>query len=74
MPQDAGVMEIDQWVVDFAHLFRDSTGVEFDKHVELSNLGWDKIQVLPRPARRALPCPPSIGVAPSHLPSGVPRR
>mmetsp|Transcript_14445 Transcript_14445/g.43688 ORF Transcript_14445/g.43688 Transcript_14445/m.43688 type:complete len:721 (-) Transcript_14445:878-3040(-) len=42
--QDGGVIEIDQWIVDFAHLFRDSTGVEFDKHIELNNLGWDKIQ------------------------------
>jgi chemotaxis protein histidine kinase CheA len=38
------VVEIDQWIVDFAHLFRDSTGIDFDRHVELHNLGWDKIQ------------------------------
>ena len=46
-------------MVDFAHLFRDSTGVEFDKHAELSNLGWDKIQVRPLArSPRAGPWPP----------------
>jgi tetratricopeptide (TPR) repeat protein len=38
------MVEIDQWIVDFAHLFRDSTGLDFDRHVELHNLGFDKIQ------------------------------
>jgi hypothetical protein len=47
------MVEIDQWIVDFAHLFRDSTGLDFDRHVELHNLGFDKIQVR---ALRALPC------------------
>lgn len=42
--EEGGVIEIDQWIVDFAHVFRDTTGLEFDRHVELSNLGWDKIQ------------------------------
>jgi hypothetical protein len=47
------MVEIDQWIVDFAHLFRDSTGLDFDRHVELHNLGFDKIQVrlLRAPAR-----------------------
>ena len=40
------MIEIDQWIVDFAHLFRDSTGIEFEKNIELNNLAWDKIQVL----------------------------
>ncbi len=43
------MVEIDQWIVDFAHLFRDSTGLDFDRHVELHNLGWDKIQARRRP-------------------------
>jgi hypothetical protein len=47
------MVEIDQWIVDFAHLFRDSTGLDFDRHVELHNLGFDKIQVR---TLRALPC------------------
>lgn len=38
------VYEIDEWLVDFANLFREITGVDSDRHVELHNLGWDKTQ------------------------------
>lgn len=44
-PAQPEMVEIDQWIVDFAHLFRDTTGLDFDRHVELHNLGFDKIQV-----------------------------
>ena len=43
--QPLETVEIDQWIVDFAHLFRDLAGLDFDRHVELNNMGWDKIQV-----------------------------
>jgi len=36
--------EIEQWLVDFANLFRDALGVEPDKHLDLTNFGWEKLQ------------------------------
>jgi hypothetical protein len=30
--------------VDFANLFRDALGVEPDKHLDLTNFGWEKLQ------------------------------
>lgn len=36
--------EIEQWLVDFANLFRDALGVEPDKHLDLTNYGWEKLQ------------------------------
>lgn len=36
--------EIEQWLVDFANLFRDSLGIEPDRHLDLTNYGWEKMQ------------------------------
>ena len=36
--------EIEQWLVEFANLFRDQLGVEPDRHLDLQNLGWEKLQ------------------------------
>lgn len=36
--------EVEQWLVDFANLFRDALGVEPDKHLDLTNFGWEKLQ------------------------------
>ena len=36
--------EIEQWLVDFANLFRDQLGVEPDRHLDLTNFGWEKLQ------------------------------
>ncbi|KAG2497984.1 hypothetical protein HYH03_004243 [Edaphochlamys debaryana] len=36
-------VHLDSWLVDFAHLFVQTTGLEPDKHVELQNLGWDSV-------------------------------
>ncbi|KAL3157883.1 hypothetical protein ABBQ32_012294 [Trebouxia sp. C0010 RCD-2024] len=33
---------VDQWILDFANLFREQTGVDPDKHLDLQTLGWDK--------------------------------
>ena len=41
-PQE--VYEIEQWLVDFANLFRDQLGVEPDRHLDLTNFGWEKLQ------------------------------
>lgn len=37
--------EIDQWIVDFAQLFREQLGVDPDKHLDLTNVAWEKLQV-----------------------------
>jgi hypothetical protein len=37
--------EIDQWILDFAQLFRESLNIEPDRHLDLTNLGWDRLQV-----------------------------
>jgi hypothetical protein len=36
--------QLDQWLVDFAGLFRDILGVEPDKHLDLNAYGWEKLQ------------------------------
>ena len=36
--------QLDQWLVDFAGLFRDVLGVEPDKHLDLNAYGWEKLQ------------------------------
>lgn len=33
---------VDQWILDFANLFREQTGIDPDKHLDLQTLGWDK--------------------------------
>lgn len=35
------VYEIDEWLIDFANLFRDMTGIDPDRHVDFHNLGWE---------------------------------
>lgn len=42
-PQET--FEIDQWIVDFAQLFREQLGVDPDKHLDLTNIAWEKLQV-----------------------------
>lgn len=37
------VYEIDEWLLEFANLFRDMTGIDPDKHIDLHNEGWDKV-------------------------------
>ena len=39
--------EVDQWILDFAHLFRESLNIEPDRHLDLSNMGWDRLQARP---------------------------
>ncbi|GIL43557.1 hypothetical protein Vafri_1256 [Volvox africanus] len=36
-------LHLDSWLVDFAHLFIQQTGLEPDKHVDLHNMGWEAI-------------------------------
>jgi len=46
-PEAAGeeaVYEIDDWLVDFANLFRERTGIDPDRHVDMHNLGVEKCQ------------------------------
>lgn len=40
--QPAEQYAVDQWILDFANLFREQTGVDPDKHLDLQTLGWDK--------------------------------
>jgi hypothetical protein len=35
---------VDQWIVDFAQLFREHLGVDPDRHLDLTNMGWDRLQ------------------------------
>ena len=42
--QPTETYEIEQWLIDFANLFRDALGVEPDKHLDLTNFGWEKLQ------------------------------
>jgi hypothetical protein len=37
--------EIDQWILDFANLFREQLNIEPDKHLDLTNMGWERLQV-----------------------------
>lgn len=45
-PEEAApeAVEMDQWLVDFAGLFREVLGIDTDKHLDLSQIGWDKLQ------------------------------
>ena len=36
------VYELDDWLIDFAGLFRQQLGIDPDGHVDLHNEGWDK--------------------------------
>lgn len=38
------VFEIDDWLIDFANLFRERTGIDPDRHVDMHNLGVEKCQ------------------------------
>ncbi|EIE21525.1 hypothetical protein COCSUDRAFT_66932 [Coccomyxa subellipsoidea C-169] len=42
--QQQETFEIDQWIVDFAQLFREQLGVDPDKHLDLTNIAWEKLQ------------------------------
>lgn len=41
---EEAVYEVDDWLVDFANLFRERTGIDPDRHVDLHNLGVEKCQ------------------------------
>ena len=38
-------MELDQWLIEFANLFREHTGLDPERHLDLNAVGWDRIQV-----------------------------
>jgi len=38
------LVEIDSWVVQFAQLFRDALSIDPDRHVDLQQEGWDRVQ------------------------------
>ena len=33
---------VDEWLIDFANVFRDVTGLDADRHIEAHNDGWDR--------------------------------
>jgi len=39
--QPGEVMEVDEWLVDFANLFRDMSGIDPDRHIDFHNEGWE---------------------------------
>eukprot|EP00210_Caulerpa_lentillifera_P004482 g4276.t1 len=41
---EEAVYEIDDWLVEFANLFRERTGIDPDRHVDMHNLGVEKCQ------------------------------
>ena len=46
-PEPVQTVELDQWILDFANLFREHTGLDMDRHIDLNNVGWDRIQARP---------------------------
>ncbi|KAF6253087.1 hypothetical protein COO60DRAFT_1703978 [Scenedesmus sp. NREL 46B-D3] len=38
--QSGEVIEIDDWLVEFANLFREMSGIDADRHVDAHNEGW----------------------------------
>lgn len=46
--------EIDQWILDFANLFREQLNIEPDKHLDLTNMGWERLQVIGVPPARCV--------------------
>ena len=36
--------EVEPWLVEFANLFRDHLGIEPDRHLDLTNIAWEKLQ------------------------------
>jgi len=38
-------VELDQWLIEFANLFREHTGLDPERHLDLNAVGWDRIQV-----------------------------
>ncbi|GMH37813.1 hypothetical protein BSKO_05686 [Bryopsis sp. KO-2023] len=41
---EEAVYEIDDWLVDFANLFRENLGIDPERHVDMHNLGVEKCQ------------------------------
>lgn len=41
---EEAVFEIDDWLVDFAHLFRENLGIDPERHVDMHTLGVEKCQ------------------------------
>lgn len=37
------IIEIDDWLVDFVHLFRDTTGIDADRHIDYTNEGLNNL-------------------------------
>ena len=35
---------MDQWILDFAGLFREQLGIEPDRHLDLTGQAWDSLQ------------------------------
>lgn len=36
--------ELDQWLLDFANLFREVLNVEPERHLDLTQIGWERLQ------------------------------
>ena len=47
--QEPQTVELDQWLIEFANLFREHTGLDPERHLDLNAVGWDRIQVSPSP-------------------------
>ena len=43
-PAPAEHYELDQWLLDFANLFREVLNVEPERHLDLTQIGWERLQ------------------------------
>ena len=46
-PAPAEHYELDQWLLDFANLFREVLNVEPERHLDLTQIGWERLQARP---------------------------
>lgn len=41
--EQSAAMGLDEWILQFAQLFRDATNIDFDRHIDLNSLGQEKL-------------------------------
>jgi hypothetical protein len=43
-PEPQEDVALDNWLLDFAAVFRETSGIDPERHFELQQLGWEKVQ------------------------------
>ncbi len=71
-PAPAEHYELDPWLMDFAQLFREVLNVEPERHLDLTQIGWERLQARPPRALCGLtPNVPYIRHAPAARACGL---